>query len=46
MAAKVGVLLFPGSNCEQDVLEAFSGLGAEAELVTTRARLLERARGI
>jgi phosphoribosylformylglycinamidine synthase len=33
MAAKVGVLLFPGSNCEQDVLEAFSGLGAEAELV-------------
>jgi phosphoribosylformylglycinamidine synthase subunit PurQ / glutaminase len=33
MAAKVGVLLFPGSNCEQDVVEAFRGLGAEAELV-------------
>jgi phosphoribosylformylglycinamidine synthase len=33
MAAKVGVLLFPGSNCEQDVVEAFRGLDAEAELV-------------
>jgi phosphoribosylformylglycinamidine synthase subunit PurQ / glutaminase len=33
MPAKVGVLLFPGSNCEQDVVEAFRGLGAEAELV-------------
>lgn len=33
MAARVGVLLFPGSNCEQDVVEAFRGLGAEAELV-------------
>ena len=33
MAAKVGVLLFPGSNCEQDVLEAFTGLGADARLV-------------
>jgi phosphoribosylformylglycinamidine synthase subunit PurQ / glutaminase len=33
MPPRVGVLLFPGSNCEQDVLEAFSGLGASAELV-------------
>ena len=33
MAAKVGVLLFPGSNCEQDVLEAFGSLGADARLV-------------
>jgi phosphoribosylformylglycinamidine synthase len=33
MGGKVGVLLFPGSNCEQDVLEAFAGLGAQAELV-------------
>jgi len=33
MAAKVGVLLFPGSNCEQDVLEAFGTLGADARLV-------------
>jgi phosphoribosylformylglycinamidine synthase len=33
MAPQVGVLLFPGSNCEQDVVEAFSALGAEARLV-------------
>ncbi len=33
MTARVGVLLFPGSNCEQDVLEAFNGLGASAELI-------------
>ena len=33
MGAKVGVLLFPGSNCEQDVVEAFAGLGADARLV-------------
>ena len=33
MAPKVGVLLFPGSNCEQDVLEAFAGLGADVELI-------------
>jgi phosphoribosylformylglycinamidine synthase len=33
MAARVGVILFPGSNCEQDVIEAFGSLGAEAELV-------------
>jgi phosphoribosylformylglycinamidine synthase len=33
MAAEVGVLLFPGSNCEQDVLEAFGSLGADARLV-------------
>ena len=33
MAPKVGVLLFPGSNCEQDVVEAFAGLGADADLI-------------
>lgn len=33
MAPKVGVLLFPGSNCEQDVVEAFKGLGAETDLI-------------
>lgn len=30
---KVGVVLFPGSNCEHDVVEALSGLGAEARIV-------------
>jgi phosphoribosylformylglycinamidine synthase subunit PurQ / glutaminase len=38
MGTKVGVLLFPGSNCEQDVIEAFRGLGAEAELIWHGAR--------
>ena len=33
MAPKVGVLLFPGSNCEQDIVEAFTGLGAETDLI-------------
>lgn len=33
MPARVGVLLYPGSNCEQDVVEAFRGLGAEARVV-------------
>jgi phosphoribosylformylglycinamidine synthase subunit PurQ / glutaminase len=30
---KVGVVLFPGSNCEQDVLEAVRRLGAEGQLL-------------
>ena len=30
---RVGVVVFPGSNCEHDVVEALSGLGADAELV-------------
>ncbi len=29
----VGVIVFPGSNCEHDVVEAVSGLGYTAELV-------------
>jgi phosphoribosylformylglycinamidine synthase len=29
----VGVVVFPGSNCEHDVVEAITGLGCEAELV-------------
>lgn len=33
MAAKVGVVLFPGSNCEQDVVEAVRALGGEAEIL-------------
>jgi phosphoribosylformylglycinamidine synthase len=30
---KVGVLLFPGSNCELDVVEAVTHLGGDAEIV-------------
>jgi len=29
----VGVVVFPGSNCEHDVVEALQGLGAEAQLL-------------
>jgi phosphoribosylformylglycinamidine synthase len=31
--SKVGVVLFPGSNCEFDVVEAVRALGGEAEVV-------------
>jgi phosphoribosylformylglycinamidine synthase subunit PurQ / glutaminase len=33
MAALVGVVVFPGSNCELDVLEAVRRLGGEARLI-------------
>ncbi len=33
MTAKVGVVVFPGSNCEHDVSEAMRALGGEAELL-------------
>jgi phosphoribosylformylglycinamidine synthase I len=33
MAPRVGVVLFPGTNCEHDAVHALTGLGAEAELV-------------
>lgn len=36
MAPRVGVLVFPGSNCEHDALKALKGLGAEAELLWHR----------
>ncbi len=33
MSARIGVVLFPGSNCEQDVMEAVRSLGGDAELL-------------
>ena len=33
MAARVGVVLFPGSNCEHDTIEAVRGLGGDAEVL-------------
>jgi phosphoribosylformylglycinamidine synthase I len=33
MTATVGVVLFPGSNCEHDVVEAVRNLGGQAELI-------------
>jgi phosphoribosylformylglycinamidine synthase I len=33
MSTKVGVVLFPGSNCEQDAIESMQSLGGEAEVL-------------
>jgi phosphoribosylformylglycinamidine synthase len=33
MSARIGVVLFPGSNCEHDVVEAVRALGGTAEIV-------------
>ena len=33
MSARVGVVVFPGSNCEHDVVEAIEHLGGDAELI-------------
>ncbi len=33
MAPRVGVVQFPGSNCELDVIEAVRGLGGDAEIL-------------
>jgi phosphoribosylformylglycinamidine synthase I len=33
MATRVGVVLFPGSNCELDAMESVRGLGGDAELL-------------
>ena len=33
MAPRVGVVLFPGSNCEFDVIEAVGALGGEGRLL-------------
>ena len=33
MAPQIGVVLFPGTNCEYDAIQAFERLGAAAELV-------------
>jgi phosphoribosylformylglycinamidine synthase I len=33
MTASVGVVLFPGSNCEHDVVEAVAGLGGDARII-------------
>ncbi|MCU1499345.1 MAG: phosphoribosylformylglycinamidine synthase subunit [Acidimicrobiales bacterium] len=33
MAPRIGVVQFPGSNCELDVLEAVTALGADAEIL-------------
>lgn len=41
MTATIGVVLFPGSNCEYDVIEAINSLGGDARLVWHGDRRLE-----
>lgn len=38
---RAGVVVFPGTNCEHDVVEAFEALGATAELVWHAASTLD-----
>ena len=33
MTARIGVVLFPGSNCEQDAVEAIRSVGGDAEIL-------------
>ena len=33
MTARVGIVVFPGSNCEQDCARALGGLGADIEMI-------------
>jgi phosphoribosylformylglycinamidine synthase subunit PurQ / glutaminase len=40
VSARVGVVLFPGSNCEHDVVEAVESLGGAAQIVWHGARVL------
>ena len=42
VTARVGVVLFPGSNCEYDVVAALGGLGAEADPGLARRPLTRR----
>jgi phosphoribosylformylglycinamidine synthase len=42
MSARVGVVVFPGSNCEHDVVEAVEVLGGEAETVWHGARTVSQ----
>ena len=41
MTARVGVLVFPGTNCEHDVVQAVVGLGGDAQLVWHASTSLE-----
>src|SRR5262249_8539410 len=41
MTARVGIVRFPGSNCELDVMEAVRSLGGEAQLLWHTDRALD-----
>lgn len=46
MSARIAVVVFPGSNCEHDAVEAVSGLGADATLVFHTERTLDGYDGV
>lgn len=41
MTARIGVVVFPGSNCEHDAVEAITALGGKADLVWHSERSLD-----
>ena len=40
MTARVGVVLFPGSNCEHDAVEAIESLGGKGDVIWHGSREL------
>ncbi len=46
MSARIGVVVFPGSNCEYDALAALGALGATAEFVWHSATSLDGYDGV
>ena len=46
MTARIAVVLFPGSNCEHDVVEGLSRVGAKAEVVYHSERSLDGYDGV
>lgn len=46
MSARIGVVLFPGSNCEHDAVEAVDALGGKGDVVWHGATSLEGYDGV
>ena len=46
MSARIAVVLFPGSNCEHDVVEGLGRVGAKAEVVYHSERSLDGFDGV
>ena len=46
MTARIAVVLFPGSNCEHDVVEGLTRVGAKAEVVYHSERSLDGFDGV
>ena len=46
MSARIGVVLFPGSNCEQDAVEAVRSLGGDADILWHGDRSVGQVDGV